>query len=76
METPNQHGTLGYYWVTSTNASNKWDMYDDYSGQYICSIGNIPSWAGSSGGLFSASTTVTSYGNDGSILKYQIVNCQ
>jgi hypothetical protein len=74
METPNQHGTLGYYWVTSTNASNKWDLYDDFSNNYICSIGNIPTWATGAGGLFAATTTVTSYGNDGSILKYQIAS--
>ena len=74
METPNQHGTLGYYWVTSTNASNKWDMYDDFSNNYICSIGNIPTWATGAGGIFAATTTATSYGNDGSILKYQITS--
>jgi hypothetical protein len=74
METPNQHGTLGYYWVTSTNASGKWDLYDDFSNNYICSIGNIPTWATGAGGIFAATTTATSYGNDGSILKYQITS--
>ena len=43
MDTPNQHGTLAYLWVTSTGTNNKWDMYDAYSNSYICSIANVSS---------------------------------
>ena len=41
MDTPNQHGAFPYLWVTTTGTTNKWDMYDAYSNQYICSIGNV-----------------------------------
>ena len=41
-DSPNQHGTISYYWVTSNQAkSSTWDMYDDFSGEYICSIANL-----------------------------------
>ncbi|MCW4030086.1 MAG: hypothetical protein NWE92_10635 [Candidatus Bathyarchaeota archaeon] len=60
-DSPNQHGTLGYYWVTSTGKSNTWDMYDDFSGSYICSINNTGSGT-------------SAVGTDGSILRYNIVN--
>ena len=43
MDTPNQHGTFAYLWVTNTGTSNKWDMYDAYSNRYICSIANVSS---------------------------------
>ena len=74
METPNQHGTLAYYWVTNTGVSGKWDMYDDFSGNYICSIGNIPSWVAGAAVQFGAAAYTPSYGLDGSILRYQIAN--
>lgn len=74
METPNQHGTIEYYWVTDTGKSATWDMYNAFSADYICSIGNIPSWVAGGGFMFGGSATATSYGNDGSILRYQIAN--
>jgi hypothetical protein len=43
MDTPNQHGAFPYLWVTSTGTNNKWDMYDGYSNNYICSIANVSS---------------------------------
>jgi hypothetical protein len=66
---PNQEGGFPYLWSTTYyNATtgaiqpNTWSMFDGYTGNYICSINNVPS-----GG-----TAV--YGNDGSILRYYIVN--
>lgn len=41
IDTPNQHGAFSYLWVTATGTANKWDMYDAYSNQYICSIANV-----------------------------------
>jgi hypothetical protein len=70
IELPNQHGGLPYLWSTGqmgsvfggTGASTTWDMFDAYTGNYICSIANV-SMAG---------TNV--YGKDGSILYYNIAN--
>ncbi|MGD0644666.1 MAG: PQQ-binding-like beta-propeller repeat protein [Candidatus Bathyarchaeia archaeon] len=73
METPNQHGQLSYYWVTTTGKASTWDLYDSYSNQYICSIGNLPSWMAAAA-IFAVPTNTRSYGNDGSILEWQIAN--
>jgi hypothetical protein len=70
IELPNQHGGLPYLWSTGqmgsvwggTGASTTWNMFDAYTGNYICSIANV-SMAG---------TNV--YGKDGSILYYNIAN--
>jgi hypothetical protein len=43
IETPNQHGAFSYFWVTSTSVTNKWDLYDSFSNNYICSIANVSS---------------------------------
>jgi outer membrane protein assembly factor BamB len=59
-DSPNQHGGFPYLWSTDGPAPNTWMMFDGFSGNYICSIGNV-----SSGG-----TSV--YGKDGSILRYSI----
>ena len=40
-EYPNQHGGMPYFWVTSTGVTNKWDLYDAFSGNYICSVANV-----------------------------------
>jgi hypothetical protein len=74
---PNQHGGFPYLWVTSTGKSNTWDMYDGYSGEYICSINNIPSFAGGGGGFggFGGGATQV-YGKDGSILRYNLADLQ
>jgi outer membrane protein assembly factor BamB len=75
---PNQHGGMPYLWSTppvsmfgpgDPNAQQNWMMFDAYSGNYICSIANAPSWA-SGGGFFAASTQV--YGKEGSITAYNI----
>jgi hypothetical protein len=65
FDCPNQHGGFPYLWSTS-GPGGTWMMFDAYTGNYICSIGNVPSWAARGG------TAV--YGKDGSILRYNIVN--
>ncbi|MCW4045385.1 MAG: hypothetical protein NWE94_07715 [Candidatus Bathyarchaeota archaeon] len=62
MDLPNQHGGFPYLWVTSTGVTNKWDMYDGFSGDYICSIANV------------SATGTNVYGKDGSILYYSLQN--
>jgi len=65
-ESPNQHGGLPYIWsVTGT----VWHMYDAETGNYICSINNIPQAMGFFG-MGPAGTAV--YGKDGSLLQYII----
>jgi hypothetical protein len=67
-ESPNQHGGLPYLWSNElvgsvyggTGASTTWQMFDAFTGNYICSIANV-SMAG---------TMV--YGKDGSILYYNV----
>ena len=59
-ESPNQHGGFPYLWVTDTGKDDTWDMHDAYTGNYICSIGNVSS----------RGTSV--YGKEGSILRYRI----
>jgi hypothetical protein len=59
-ESPNQHGGFPYLWSTS-GPGGTWMMFDAYSGNYICSIANVSS----------RGTNV--YGEDGSILYYNIV---
>ncbi len=66
-ESPNQHGGFPYLWSTGqvgsiyggTGESSIWKMFDAFTGNYICSIKNVPP-----GG--------TTYGKDGSILKYNV----
>jgi hypothetical protein len=72
-ESPNQHGTIAYLWVTSTGKASTWDMLDAYTGNYICSIGNLPDWI-SPAAIFSFPDYTASYGLDGSILRYHIQN--
>jgi hypothetical protein len=68
---PNQEGGFPYLW--STNGPNDtWMMYDAYTGNYICSIKNIPVGPMAWGRAQPWGTTV--YGKDGSILRYNIVN--
>ncbi len=59
---PNQEGGFPYIWSTTAPTSNTWMMFDAYTGNYICSINNVPS-----GGT-------ALYGKDGSILRYYTVN--
>jgi hypothetical protein len=72
-ESPNQHGTISYLWVTSTGKPGTWDMLDSFTGNYICSINNLPSWLAPAA-LFAFPDYTASYGLDGSILAYHIQN--
>jgi hypothetical protein len=75
-DSPNQHGTLSYYWVTTTGKTNVWDMYDDFTASYICSIANV-TWtvtAADSRSVTEGATGTSAVGTDGSILRYNIVN--
>ncbi|MCW3996828.1 MAG: PQQ-like beta-propeller repeat protein [Candidatus Bathyarchaeota archaeon] len=75
VDNPNQHGTTGYYWVTSTGKTGTWDMYDDFKGEYICSIANV-TWSETHSGrsVTKGATGTSAVGNEGSILRYNIVN--
>ena len=61
IELPTEHGGMPYLWSTSGPGST-WMMFDAFTGNYMLSIANV-----TAGG-----TAV--YGNDGSILRYSIVN--
>jgi outer membrane protein assembly factor BamB len=61
-ESPNQHGGFPYLWSTNGPEPNTWMMFDAYSGSYICSIENVPSWA----------SMALVYGKEGSILAYNL----
>jgi hypothetical protein len=65
-ESPNQHGGFPYLWAAGPSGfmaapSTTWDMFDAFTGNYICTVANV-----SAGG-----TSVL--GKDGSILRYNIV---
>jgi hypothetical protein len=70
-DSPNQHGGLSYLWATNVDANgasqttpaNVWYLYDSYTGNYICSINNTQ-----------LATGTAAVGNDGSILRYNVVN--
>ncbi len=69
---PNQHGYIPYLWSSYTVPTDNpfvsitnWAMYDAFTGNYICTVANVP--AGAAG--FGASNQVTDP-NDGSILMY------
>ena len=68
-ESPNQHGGFPYLWSAgnlepgpNNLPTPDWMMFDAFTGNWICTIANVPS----------SGTMV--YGKDGSILKYNIVN--
>jgi hypothetical protein len=76
-DSPNQHGGFAYLWSqSSAKGSGVWDMLDQFSGEYICSIANVTqsirNAANQSVTVGATGTNV--YGSDGSILYYQIVN--
>ena len=76
QDTPNQHGTIGYYWVTSPPGKTAtWDCYDDFSGNYICSIANV-TWTDVNNGrnVAKGASGTSEVGTDGSILRYNFVN--
>jgi len=67
-ESPNQHGGLPYLWST-TGPDGTWMMFDAETGNYMCSINNIPMGMG----FFGPSVAGTAvYGKDGSLLQYII----
>jgi hypothetical protein len=76
-ESPNQHGGKPYLWSTGTTGGffeaggAIWKMFDAYTGNYICSIKNIPSWA--TGPSFFGGGGIAVYGKDGSITAYNVV---
>jgi outer membrane protein assembly factor BamB len=64
-DSPNQHGGFPYIW---SRVGTTLYMYDSETGNYICSIANVPSWFG--GSYFAPKGAV--YGKDGSLLTYNI----
>jgi hypothetical protein len=76
-DSPNQHGGKPYLWSTGSaggfmeSAGATWMMFDAFTGNYMCSIENVPSWAG--GGGFFGGGGVSVYGDDGSLTYYNIV---
>jgi len=74
---PNQHGGFPYLWSAGGGGfmavgPSEWQMYDAFTGNYICGINNVPSWAGV-GATFWFQPSIPVYGKDGSILTYNIV---
>jgi hypothetical protein len=70
-ESPNQHGGMPYIWSTD-GPDGTWMMFDAETGNYICSIKNTPSWAGTGMGIFFSGGPAV-YGKDGSCTWYNIV---
>jgi len=82
-ESPNQHGGMSYLWslppvsmfggAPSPGAQTDWMMFDAFTGNYICSIANVPSWVGLGewGAFMGGGKDV--YGKDGSITSYGII---
>ncbi|MCW4028906.1 MAG: PQQ-like beta-propeller repeat protein [Candidatus Bathyarchaeota archaeon] len=68
-ESFNQHGVIpnGYLWSVS---GSTWTAYDSLTGNWLFTLTNVPSGAGSSLGV----TTI--YGSRGEILYYQLNNAQ
>jgi hypothetical protein len=73
---PNQEGGMAYLWSTTGTATNTWMMYDAFSGNYICSIGNVTQTESRPGNptITTGGTGTAVYGKEGSILRYNIVN--
>jgi hypothetical protein len=73
-ESPNQHGGFPYLWSVNGPEPNTWMMFDAFTGNYICSINNVPVWCGRGGyvGPHYVAGGTQVYGKDGSILWYRI----
>jgi hypothetical protein len=80
-ESPNQHGGFPYLWSTgpqfdpiAPTIKSTWKMFDAFTGKYICSVNNIPTWitGDSANWVFASGFNV--YGQEGSILYYGINN--
>jgi hypothetical protein len=75
-QSPNQFGGYPYLWSKGPSGwmvtgSTTWMMFDPYTGKYICSIADVPSWVVNSGGFFGPAANIV-YGKDGSIVYYGI----
>jgi hypothetical protein len=76
-DSPNQHGGFAYLWSTSGyQGTGTWDMFDQFTGNYICSIANVTQ---SVRNAVNASVTVGAtgtqvVGSDGSMCYYSLVN--
>lgn len=76
-DSPNQHGGFAYLWSTNGyQGSGTWDMFDQFSGDYICSIANVTQRVRTEAGttVTIGATGTQVYGKDGSVLYYNIVN--
>jgi outer membrane protein assembly factor BamB len=79
---PNQHGGFDYLWSTTyynesmgVNQANTWVMMDGYTGQFICTLANVTQTEVRGTARITTGATGTAvYGQDGSILRYNIVN--
>jgi hypothetical protein len=79
-ESPNQHGGFPYLWSTGAmngysgiTGGSTWMLFDAVTGNYICDLINVPSWA-VGGGFFGPAPGVNVYGKDGSLLWYNILD--
>jgi len=59
-ELPNQHGIYDYLISTNTGLTSQWNIYDAFTGNYICSVQNV------------SATGTAYYGADGSFTYYTI----
>jgi hypothetical protein len=59
-ELPNQHGTYDYLISTNTGVTNQWNIFDAFTGNYICTVQNV------------SATGTAYYGADGSFTYYTI----
>jgi len=84
-DSPNQHGGMPYLWSVPQlgwggtpvpNSQENWMMFDAFTGNYMCSIKNVPAWATLSVGSMALwfGDAVGVYGKDGSILSYCVVD--
>jgi len=74
FDTPNQHGAIPYLW-SKNGPNNTWEMFDAFTGNYICSIANVTQIETRGSARVTTGATGTNvYSKDGSILYYNIVN--
>jgi len=74
-ESGNQHGGFPYLWSTNGPTTGTWMMFDAYTSNFICCIGNTTQTeVRGSRRITTGATGTAVYGKDGSILRYNIVN--
>jgi outer membrane protein assembly factor BamB len=79
---PNQEGGYPYLWSTvyynastGQDSTTTWSMFDPDTGNFICSITNVTQIERRGTSTITTGATGTAwYGNDGSILRFNIVN--